>query len=427
MAFSPRGHLSPFMLARLLTLASASVAPPARALPQLVTPALFERAKRRAVKESYPDKLPLAEFLQRGGLLQDTLSAPPPIVDVRSPCEFAKGHIPGATNLPLFTDDERAEVGTLYKQKGHDVAVERGLEIVEESWSTMLAAAPPEILEANEVLVYCKRGGMRSGGVAWLLAQAPSLSVHVLQGGYAAFRGWALNGTYEEHAPPCVILGGRTGSGKTDVLHAMRHSEPRGQIVDLEGVANHRGSAFGSLGLPPQPTQQMYENTLALQWARLDASAPVFIEDEGAHVGSCGVPTGLWAHMRRSSTPIVRLEVPHQSRIDRLVREYGPHGIDRLSAAVRALAKRLGAARTDELLAHLSAEPPRLAEVADALATHYYDALYLKKLASRADDGQPVHELHCESGEAADIAPQVLAYADELLAARSHEPDGGVV
>jgi tRNA 2-selenouridine synthase len=340
------------------------------------------------------------------------------MIDVRSPCEYAKGHIPGAFNVPLFSDEERSEVGTLYKQKGHDIAVGRGLEIVDRTWQKLLTSMPTSICEGEDLLVYCKRGGMRSGGVAWLLSQAP-LNVRILEGGYAAFRGWALNDAYEKHAPPVFVIGGRTGSGKTEVLHALR-DDLRTQVIDLEGAANHRGSAFGALGLPPQPPQQMYENVLALEWARCSETEPVFVEDEGAHVGSCGVPAGLWGHMRAEHTPILRVEVPRASRIERLVREYGPHGTEPLSAAVRALAKKLGPERTDELLEHLSASPPRLAQVADALLTHYYDSLYDKKAAKRAETVN-VHLVSCDQGDASHVAPLVLARARELLATREGE------
>ena len=392
--------------------AAAAVAPPR--LSQLVTLEAYDKAKRRAVSEKYSDSLPLADFLKCGGLLPtEQEEEPVQIIDVRAPCEFAKGHIPGAINLPLFSDDGRAEVGTLYKQAGHDAAVSRGLEIVDNSWQSMLDEAPDQLLERGEVLVYCKRGGMRSGSVAWLLSQAPGLRARTLQGGYAAFRHWVLEEVWEQHEAPLVVLGGRTGSGKTDVLHALRDGHSA-QIIDLEGNANHRGSAFGALGLPPQPAQQCYENGLALEWAALDTDRPTFIEDEGAHVGSCGVPQGLWAHMRAPHTPVLRLEIPREARVARLVREYGPHGVDRLGKAVSALAKRLGTERTEELLDHLAAEPPRLAEVADALLTHYYDALYDGKAAKRAEVSDVVRDLVCDTGDASAIAPLILDAAEKL-------------
>ena len=154
----------------------------------------FETAKALAVKQKWPHALPTADFLQRGGLLPtveggriDPAAKLVPVLDVRAPCEFQQGHIPGAISMPLFTDEERAEVGTLYKKKGHDEAVSRGLEIVtSKGWDELLANVP-NLDKGDDVLVYCFRGGMRSGSVAWLLSQAP-LNVHILEGGYKKFR-----------------------------------------------------------------------------------------------------------------------------------------------------------------------------------------------------------------------------------------------
>ena len=390
----------------------SSVALSPKSLASHLDAAAFERAKAQAIKvPKFGQRLDTLPFLRHAGLLGEERSAAA-VLDVRAPCEYEKGHVPGAVNFPLFDDAERAEVGTLYKQEGHDVAVARGLELVDRKLPSLLDALPPAVSEGDEVLVYCKRGGMRSGGIASLLSQAP-LDVQLLDGGYAAFRQWALEDVWAAHANPLVVLGGRTGSGKTDVLHALR--EIGAQIIDLEGDAHHRGSAFGSIGLPPQPTQQMYENVLALQWAALSDGAPTFIEDEGAHVGSCGVPAGLWAHMRHPKTPVLRMEIPRAARIDRLVAEYGPHGVGALSGAVRALTKRLGAERTDEFLAHLAATPPNLAEVADGLLTHYYDALYDGKASKRAEVSEVVVDMKCETGDAREIAPMVVAKASEML------------
>lgn len=213
------------------------------------------------------------------------------------------------------------------------------------------------------MLVYCFRGGMRSGGMAQLLSQAP-LDVHTLSGGYKRFRRWAIEGW--EHERPIVIVGGPTGSGKTDVLLALR-DELDEQVLDLEGDANHRGSIFGGLGRPSQPTNEMYENTLALQWAKFAPSRPVFIEDESHAVGKCGVPPGLWARMRSEDSPVLRLSVPHDARVAKLVSEYGVYPPSELADCVRGLTKRLGHERAAELVNLLEHEPPRLVEVADRL------------------------------------------------------------
>ncbi|MFN7899561.1 MAG: tRNA 2-selenouridine(34) synthase MnmH, partial [Synechococcaceae cyanobacterium] len=183
-----------------------------------------------------------------------------PLLDVRSPAEFAQGHIPGAINLPVFDDAERAEIGTLYKQQGREAAVLRGLALVGprlESLAACLAeraAASP----GQPLRLQCWRGGMRSDSVAWLAGRL-GLATLVLQGGYKAYRQWVL--AQFERAWPLRLLGGRTGTGKTALLLALRQ---RGvAVLDLEGLAHHRGSSFGGLGLPPQPSSEHYENRLA--------------------------------------------------------------------------------------------------------------------------------------------------------------------
>ena len=229
---------------RSFVVASALAANPASLLSQQA----WEAAKTAAVATKFPRQLQVEEFLTRGGLLNGGAEAgsstPPHILDVRAPCEFAKGHIPGAVNVPLFSDDERAEVGTLYKRNGHDSAVKRGLQIVErKGWERLLEGAP-SLREGDEVLLYCFRGGMRSGGMAWLLSQAP-LHVHTLQGGYKRFRNYMLE-AWSEARPICVV-GGPTGSGKTDVLHALRdHLDA--QVLPWAAPARN-----GCHVLPPMP------------------------------------------------------------------------------------------------------------------------------------------------------------------------------
>lgn len=166
----------------------------------------------------------------------------------------------------------------------------------------------------------------------------------------------------------------------TDWLPFMRACNrslsARWQVLDLEGDANHRGSIFGALGRPPQPSNEHYENLLACQWAQFAVDRPVFIEDESNAVGSCGVPSGLWKLMRHDTAMALRLEVPHDARIAKLVSEYGVYPPEDLANCVRGLRKRLGSEKTDSLVAALEKDPPALAEVANALLVHYYDGMY---------------------------------------------------
>jgi len=412
----------------------------------------------RAVQErGYPHQLELPHFLSACGLSGDGVAfvpgAPAPeeaplVLDVRSPCEFAKGHLPGAVNMPLFSDEERAVVGTLYKQQGPEEAVAKGVRLIEASWRGMVDALPPKAREGGRLLVYCKRGGMRSGGAAWLLSQLP-LEVVTLRGGYQGFRRWVREEAFQALDRELVVLGGRTGSGKTDVLLAMAEAR-RAQVVDLEGVAQHRGSSFGALGRPAQPSNEMYENLLALQWAGLSPQAPVFIEDEGAHVGRCGVPAGLWARMRAEKTRVVRLEVPRETRVARLVAEYGSHAPDELAECVMSgemserrcprerdpwpsatareggpahisaylaparlrcvlkLERKLGSGRAASLVSLLlDRSPPALDEVADLLLTHYYDSMYEHQAKKRPG---AVETLPCDTADADAAAAAILRH-----------------
>jgi tRNA 2-selenouridine synthase len=378
--------------------------------------AAYECAKRQAVADPYQSKLEVDPFLTRAQLVGSAENGlPPPVVlDVRAPCEFHKGHIPGAINVPLFDDAERVIVGTLYKKEGHDIAVRRGIKLMDAKIrETIDQIDRLKVQPGDELLIYCKRGGMRSGGMAWLLSQA-EVNVHTLAGGYQGFRTWVKDTWSMDRS--LVLLGGKTGSGKTDVLVALRESFGC-QVVDLEGEANHRGSTFGSLGLPPQPTSGMYENNLALQWRSFSSAAPVFIENEGRHVGSATVPCGLWARMRSAETRLLRLEIPQVARVQRLVGEYGVYPRDRLADCIRKVSKRLGTDKTEEALALLQQQPPGLAEITSMLLSSYYDASYEKQAAKQAiEKGVPDEHLVCSTGGALANAQLVLeAIEDQAL------------
>lgn len=187
-----------------------------------------------------------------------------PLIDVRSPSEYAHAHIPGAVSIPLFSDEERKIIGTAYKQQGREVAVNEGLDF----FSKRLKQIQPEALklfhksEENEnpvFYIHCWRGGMRSGAVAWLLSLY-GYKVVVLKGGYKSFRNWVLAQFEKEYS--FKILGGFTGSGKTEVLNELAQLGEK--TIDLEMLAHHKGSAFGSLGMPAQPSEEMFENKLAV-------------------------------------------------------------------------------------------------------------------------------------------------------------------
>ena len=335
------------------------------------------------------------------------LAAEGPLLDVRSPAEFAQGHIPGATNLPLFDDAERVEIGTLYKQQGRQAAVLRGLALVGprmEALAAALSAAaagpPASRLSAAgasplPLRLHCWRGGMRSGSVAWLAAQL-DLPVQLLEGGYKAYRHWVLERF--ERPWPLRLLGGRTGTGKTDLLLALRE---RGvAVLDLEGRAHHRGSSFGALGLPPQPSSEHYENLLAADLTALEGAGEIWLEAESSQVGRCRIPAGLWRQMKEAAA--LQVERPLEWRVEQLVAVYGQQDPAGLAEATRRIAKRLGPQRTALALEAIAA-----ADWASACRQmlDYYDRCY-------------DHDLSSHAVQAVDLAELAPAEAARLLLER---------
>ncbi|MCH9609705.1 MAG: tRNA 2-selenouridine synthase [Chlamydiales bacterium] len=232
-------------------------------------------------------------------------------IDVRTPAEFAKGHIPNAINLPLFSDEERAKVGTCYKQVGQKEAFVMGLEFAGPKLAQFVKKAEEW---KGELSIYCWRGGMRSKAMVWLLKMA-GLECEQVEGGYKAFRKWVLK--ILERPYQFKVVTGLTGSGKTEYLH---HLEKEGeQVLDLEKLANHYGSTFGMLGQPPQPSNEQFENLIATTLAQFEG--PVFVEDESRMIGGCKVPDGVYTSMKRGERVV--LKCPREERVNRLVKVYG--------------------------------------------------------------------------------------------------------
>ena len=262
------------------------------------------------------------------------------VIDARSPSEFQQGHIPSASNLPLFDDQERAEIGSLYKQSGRQPAVLRGLERVGPKMRGLVEHAI-QLAGGRPILLHCWRGGMRSTSLGWLLEQA-GLSVRLLSGGYKSFRRRAQETFAAER--PMIVLSGMTGAGKTRFLHEIRAAGE--QVVDLENLAHHRGSSFGGIGLPPQPTCEQFQNRLFLALHDFDSQRPVWLEDESPSIGKVRVPDELWWNMRQS--PAIFLNVDRETRAHNLVEEYAGLNTQQLLAATERLRKRLGGLRTQE-------------------------------------------------------------------------------
>ncbi|WP_413166610.1 tRNA 2-selenouridine(34) synthase MnmH [Capilliphycus salinus ALCB114379] len=299
-------------------------------------------------------------------------SCPGVILDVRSPGEYTQGHIPGAIAFPLFTDDERAQVGICYKQFGQSQAVELGLAIAGPKFAHFIAEA--RILAPDGVVrMYCWRGGMRSGGVAWVLEMA-GFEVFLLRGGYKAFRRWgrSLFGVCQK----IIILGGMTGTGKTDILHALARLGE--QTLDLEHLANHRGSSYGALGQPPQPTNEQFWNLIALQWSKFQRQQRVWIEAESKRIGICRVPQEIFQQMERA--PVIEIQRTREERLSLLVELYGAANRKDLIQATERIRKRLGGLVTQKAIHFI--EQDQLYEGFD-LILHYYDKTYSYYLEKR--------------------------------------------
>lgn len=290
------------------------------------------------------------------------------ILDVRSPKEYAKGHIPGALSMPLFTDEERAVVGTKYTKQGKDLAVLAGLEMVGPKLADMVRFGRKKANAQGEIAVHCWRGGMRSASVAWLLETA-GFKVYLLRGGYKAYRTHLREQLGNQQAD-IRILGGMTGSGKTDILLEMK--KQGAQVLDLEGYANHKGSAFGAIGQEPQPFAEMFENLLFDEWKTFDFGKPVWIEDESKSIGRVAICDELFLKMRAAN--VYRIGIPKELRVARLVSDYAGFGNDVIREALDRIERRLGL-DTYKVCVNALAEND-YARIAD-LTLAYYDKAYL--------------------------------------------------
>jgi tRNA 2-selenouridine synthase len=307
--------------------------------------------------------IPIETFLERAKEM--------PVLDVRSPAEYACGHIPCALNLPLFSNEERAEVGTLYKRKGKIHAVQLALERVGPKMRFLTDFVLN--LHCTELNLYCWRGGMRSEAMAWLF-ETVGVACFRLEQGYKSYRNHILERFHEPRT--MRLLGGFTGSGKTELLQSL--SSIGEQVLDLEALANHKGSAFGGIGQSPQPTTEQFENLIFSKIARMDPSKPLWIEDESRNVGKCTVPEALWGQMRHA--PLIEVVMPRPQRVERLMQEYAHFELDYLCIAIKKIEKRLGFDRCkDALTSCLNGDRATALEI----CLDYYDKAYANQLSER--------------------------------------------
>lgn len=323
------------------------------------------------------------------------------VLDVRTPAEFTQGHIPNAKNLPLFSDEERAEIGTLYKQVSPEKAFLRGLDLAGAKMSWYVREAF-RLAPERKVAIHCWRGGKRSASLGTLLAFS-GFDVLVLEGGYKAYRSHLLE-QFSQRQTRFLVVGGKTGSGKTEVLrHLARLGE---QVIDLEALAHHKGSAFGALGEAPQPTVEQFENKLFQQFDQLNPGRRVWVENESRSIGKVFIPQGFWDQMK--SGPLFQLEVDFNERIERLIQDYATFSKEELEHSLMKIERRLGGQQLKEALEALSNNDLRSAT---AIALRYYDKTYTH--ATSKGNFSKIMAIPFEKMDCKQAATHLIALADQ--------------
>jgi len=329
------------------------------------------------------------------------------VLDVRSPKEYQHAHIPYAFSLPLFTDEERAIVGTAYKQVSSHTAIKYGLDFFGPKMRRMVEQVEKLLTDkpTREVVVHCWRGGMRSAAVAWLL-DVYGLNVYTIVGGYKSFRKKVIEINGNDR--PYTILGGYTGSAKTEVLQSLR--KLKATVIDLEAMAQHRGSAFGAIGQPAQPSQEMFENKLALALHEADKkNNPIWLEDESQRIGILNIPAEMWQVIR--TKPVVFIDIPFEKRLDHIQNGYGKLNKGDLAGAIVRIKKRLGGLETKTALNYLTEDNTK---ECFRILLLYYDKLYHKALLNRPEPKPVTVMVRPEKYEHKNIAELVLNSAKEL-------------
>jgi tRNA 2-selenouridine synthase len=299
------------------------------------------------------------------------------IIDARSPAEYGDDHLPGAVNWPVLDDDERRDVGTEYKQVSAFDARKHGAALVARRVAEIVERYVHDKPREWQPLVYCWRGGQRSGTLAWFLGQI-GFRVHLLQGGYKAFREQVREQLQTLPARfEFIVIAGRTGSGKTRLLHTLR--ELGAQVLDLEALARHRGSVLGGLPDEGQPTQKAFETAVWHALQGFDASRPVFVESESRKVGALAVPEALLQRMRNDSR-VVMVEMADDARLQLLLEEYGFFAgqLERFCGHLDTLIELRGKQTVERWQA--LAREGRWADVFAQLMHEHYDPLYLRSM-----------------------------------------------
>lgn len=313
------------------------------------------------------------------------------VLDVRSHIEFAHAAIPNAINMPLFNDEERKIVGTTYKQNSREAAIKVGLDFFGPKMKPIIEAvemlinskkeieygaipSPTKVHSSIPIFLYCARGGMRSAAVAWLL-DLYGFNVTTLIGGYKSYRNWVLQQFEKKFT--LHILSGNTGSKKTKLLTEKSKTE---NVIDIEAIAHHKGSAFGNIGMPKQYSQEMFENILATQLHSFSTknTNPIWLEDESQRLGTNIIPSALWQQMRIATVFFVN--IPFEERLNNILEEYGSLPTKEVEASIIKISKRLGGLETKNALQFLETGDMKSCF---QILLKYYDKYYEKGLQQR--------------------------------------------
>ena len=297
------------------------------------------------------------------------------MLDSRSEKEYNHAHIPGAINLPLLNNEHRNLVGLEYKLHGKSAAVTLGFELAGPLFHSFIKRVK-ELTPKREIMIYCWRGGMRSSIMTWILSLA-GYKVYMLRGGYKVFRKLVLEQFGKQIK--IKIIGGNTGSGKTEIIKELKNQHQ--QVIDLEGMANHKGSAFGHLGEKPQPSTEHFENLLAMQLLSFSENRIVWVEGESRTIGSIKIPDAFFDQLHRAD--LIELICSYELRKSRILEEYWKFSKKELAICTSKLAKKLGNLKLNEALAAL--EDERQDDWVEIML-EYYDKNYSYSMLERKSE-----------------------------------------
>lgn len=343
---------------------------------------------------NFDKKLNISDFLK--------LASTVPVIDVRSPSEFRTGHIPGAHNIPIFDDKERETVGIIYKTEGRIKAIQRGIQLTGPAMYLKLEEAQ-NLAKESKLLIHCWRGGMRSEAMAWLFSLG-DIETEVLDGGYKSYRHYVLEKLSEKRK--YIVLGGLTGSGKTEILNHMKCAGH--QVIDLEGIACHKGSAFGSLGQSDQPTTEHFANLLFNELEKTDKKKVVWLEDESKNIGTVFMPEQFYFNLRES--PVIALIMDIKTRMPRLIKEYSAYPKEKLISSIERIAKRLGGDKTKEAINEV--EESNFSRAIE-ITLNYYDKTYLFGLKRRTKE--MISYIQTDTDEIRVNVSKIIKEAGEIL------------